>query len=135
MELAIQQTAEHLEELSPISIEETREILVRFYRNAVRRRRYAGRRLEYVGTATEVEDLVPTSGLPFPPVEAQVDLGTILSDTPPDLRSAMLLRYGARSRWNEVAHELSKSKEAIRKSCQREMKRIRKRLGIRHPAE
>jgi hypothetical protein len=58
MELAIQQTAEHLEELPPISIEETRAILVRFYRNAVRRRRYAGNKLDYVGTATEVEDLV-----------------------------------------------------------------------------
>jgi hypothetical protein len=98
MELAIQQTAEHLEELPPISIEETCAILVRFYRNAVRRRQYAGNKLDYVGTATEVEDLVPTSDLPFSPVEAKVDLGTILSETPPELRSAMLLRYGARSR-------------------------------------
>ncbi|HTF66132.1 MAG TPA: hypothetical protein VK638_25940 [Edaphobacter sp.] len=90
MELAIQQTAEHLEELAPISIEETREILVRFYRNAVRRRRYAGNKLEYVGTATELEDVATSPDPPLSPVEAQVDLSTILSDTPLELRSAML---------------------------------------------
>jgi DNA-directed RNA polymerase specialized sigma24 family protein len=135
MELAIQQTAEHLAELSPIGVDETRAILVRFYRNAVRRRQYAGGRLNFRGTATDVEFLSPPDDFPFSPVEAGLDLDRILRDTPLELRRAMLMRYGARSRWDEVAKEMSKSKEAIRKSCQREMNRIRRKLGILERAE
>jgi len=42
----------------------------------------------------------------------------------------MLLRYGSRSQWGEVAAILSKSKEATRKLCERELKKIRKKLRI-----
>jgi hypothetical protein len=135
MERAIQQTVEYLEELSPITIEETRVILGRFYQNAVSRKRYDDKKLDYVGTATEVELLAPRPGRLGFPVEAKADLAKILRDTPPELRSAMLMRYGGRSRWDEIAQGMSKSKEAVRKSCQREMKRIRERLGVRHRAE
>jgi DNA-directed RNA polymerase specialized sigma24 family protein len=135
MERAIQQTVEYLEEISPISTEETRVILGRFYQNAVSRKRYDDRKLDYVGTATEVEVLAPSAGRLVSPIEAKADLAKILRDTSPELRSAMLMRYGVRSRWDEIAQETSKSKEAIRKSCQREMKRIRKRLGVRDRTE
>jgi hypothetical protein len=135
MERAIQQTVEYLEELPPITIEETRAILGRFYQNALSRKRYDDKKLDYVGTATEVEVLAPSTDRLVSPIEAKADLAKILRDTPPELRSAMLMRYGVRSRWDEIAQEMSKSKEAIRKSCQREMTRIRKRLGVRRGAE
>lgn len=140
MERAIQQTVEYLEELSPITIEETRVILGRFYQNAVRRKRYDDKKLLYVGTTAEIESLVSSSGsqassYQVSSVEAKADLAKILRETSPELRSAMLMRYGVRSRWDEVGAALSKSKGAIRKSCERELKRIRKRLGARRRAE
>lgn len=134
MELAIQQTAEYLADLSPIGIEEVRAILVRFYRNAVRRRQYADKRLNFRGTSADIEVLAESRSHASPAIEAKVDLATLLRDTPDDLRQAMLLRYGARGRWNEVAEEMSKSEEAVRKSCQRELIRIRNRLGLKERA-
>jgi DNA-directed RNA polymerase specialized sigma24 family protein len=135
MELAIQQTAEYLAELSPIDSEEARPILARFYRNEVRRRWRADSRLNFRGTATDVEVVAPSDDLGFSVVEAEHDLDIMLRETPAELRRAMLMRYGARSRWSEVAQEMAKSKDAIRKSCQRELNRIRKRLGLRERAE
>jgi DNA-directed RNA polymerase specialized sigma24 family protein len=134
MEHAIQQTAEHLADLSPIGSDEARAILGRFYRNEVRRRQRSGSRLSFWGSTAEIDHLSPSADLGFPVVEAELDLDTVLRDTPLELRRAMLMRYGARSRWSEVAEEMTKSKEAIRKSCQRELTRIRKRLGIRERA-
>jgi DNA-directed RNA polymerase specialized sigma24 family protein len=135
MEKAIQQTAEHLAELSPIGIEEARPILARFYRNEVRRRQRSVSRISFWGSTAEIEFLAPSSDVAFPAIEAELDLDTILRDTPLELRRAMLMRYGARGRWSEVAEEMAKSKEAIRKSCQRELNRIRKKLGIRERAK
>lgn len=130
MELAIQQTAKHLADLSPTGIEEVRAILVRFYRNAVRRRQYADKKLNFRGTSADIELLAESRKHVSAAVEAKLDLATLLRDTPDDLRQAMLLRYGARGRWNEVAEEMSKSEEAVRKSCQRELVRIRTSLGL-----
>lgn len=130
MEQAVQQTMEYLEEFSPIGIEETRVILIRFYRNAVRRRQYAGEKLAYCGSAKDMEGLTPVHDLPFSPLEAKLDLDLLLRETPVELRQAMLLRYGARNRWKEIGWELSKSREAVRKGCQRELKRLRRRLGV-----
>jgi len=130
MELAIQQTADHLRDSPTTSIKQTRALLMRFYRNAVRRRRYSWKRLEYRGTATEVEGLIVPINPRHPHADAGLDLDSILRDTSPEIRRAMLLRYGAQSRWREVAQELSKSEPAIRKSCQRELERIRRRMGL-----
>jgi DNA-directed RNA polymerase specialized sigma24 family protein len=130
MELAIQQTADHLQDSPKMSIEQTRALLMRFYRNAVRRRRYSSKRLDYRGTASEVEALIVPINSRHPDADARLDLESILRDTRPEIRRAMLLRYGAQSRWSEVAQELSKSEQAIRKSCQRELERIRRRMGI-----
>ena len=130
MELAIQQTAEYLAGLSPIGVEETRLILMRFYRNEVRRRQRAGRRLTYRGSAMDVERLSPSVDCSFARIEADLDLEAVLNDAPADLRCAMLLRYGSRSQWGEVAEILLKSKEATRKLCERELKKIRKKLEL-----
>ena len=134
MELAIQQTAKHLADLSPTGIEEVRAILLRFYRNAVRRRQYADKRLNFRGTSADLEVLAESRHQAPPAIEAKLDLATLLSDTPDDLRRAMLLRYGARGQWNEVAEEMSKSEEAVRKSCQRELIRIRNRFEAKERA-
>ena len=134
MELAIQQTAEYLADLSPTGIEGVRPILVRYYLNAVRRRQYADKRLNFRGTSADLEALAESRGHASPAIEARLDLAMLLRDTPDDLRRAMLLRYGARARWNEVAEEMSKSEEAVRKSCQRELIRIRNRLGLNERA-
>lgn len=134
MERAIQQTAEHLADSSPIDIEEVRAILFRFYRNAMRRRQYADKRLNFRGTSTDLEVLAESRDHASPAIEAKLDLATLLRDTPDDLRRAMLLRYGVRNRWNEVAEEMSKSEEAVRKSCQRELIRIRNRLESKERA-
>lgn len=130
MELAIRRTAEYLSDLSPIEVEETRAILARFYRNEVRRRQRANGRLSFLGTSTDVEYLSPSNDSAFGFLEAELDLESILRDTPADIRRAMLLRYGARSQWSEVAEIMSKSSEAARKLCERRLRLIRKRLGL-----
>jgi hypothetical protein len=109
---------------------EVRAILARAYHNEVRRRRRAGNKFSFRGTATEVEILSPFTDLSFTAVEAELDLDKMLRETPADLRAGMLLRYGARRRWSEVAQEVAQPKEAVRKRCEREMERIRKRLGF-----
>lgn len=130
MEAAIQQTTEYLADLDPISVEETRAILARHYRNEVRRQRRAMERLTCRGMSVDLEYLSPTSDTSFACVEAEVDLEKILKDTPADVRSAMLLRYGSRGQWSEVAQIMAKSEGAARKLCERRLKRIRKILGL-----
>jgi DNA-directed RNA polymerase specialized sigma24 family protein len=130
MEQAILETAEHLADLNPIGIDETRAILTRFYRSEVRRRQRADSRFSFRGTSTDIEFLAPSTDKSFAVLEAELDLEKILRDTPTDLRRAMLLRYGARSQWKDVATVMAKSPEAARKICGRELKHIRKRLGL-----
>jgi DNA-directed RNA polymerase specialized sigma24 family protein len=130
MELAIQQTAEYLADLNPIGIEETRAILTRFYRNEVRRRQRSNSRLNFRGTSADVEYLSPSIDYSFSAIEAELDLERVLGETSADLRRAMLLRYGSRSCWRDVALVMAKSTEAARKICGRELKHIRKRLGL-----
>jgi DNA-directed RNA polymerase specialized sigma24 family protein len=135
MELAIQQTAEYLADRTPVGVDETRTILSRFYRNAVRRRKRADQRLLFRGAARDIEFLTPPTQSFESSVEAEIDLGTILDETTPDLQLAMLMRYGARSSWKDVAKETAKSIDAIRMGCRREVSRIRKKFGLRDRAK
>jgi len=130
MESAIRQTAEYLAGLSPINAEETRLILARFYRNEVRRRQRVGRRLIYRGSSTDIDSLSASVDHSFASVEAELDLESLLRDAPEELRRAMILRYGSRRQWREIAQILSKSEEATRKLCERELKKIRRKLGL-----
>jgi DNA-directed RNA polymerase specialized sigma24 family protein len=130
MELAIQQTVESLADMSPVGIEETQTILARLYRNELRRRLRSVSRLSYRGSSAELEYLKPSEETTSSAVEAEIDLERLLRETPLETRIAMLLRYGARSRWKDVAQDLAKSTEATRKACEREMERIRKALGL-----
>src|SRR5580704_12830097 len=81
MELAVLQTGEHLADLSPISVEEAREILARFYRNAVRRRQRANSKFSFRGTASELEVLASSRDAAVPALEAELDLESILRET------------------------------------------------------
>ena len=130
MEGAIQQAKEQLADLSPVGVEEARAILGRLYRNGVRRERRARAKISLSGVGNDVECLLPPSAPLADAINAQHDLATILRDTPDDVKRALLMRYGTRSRWEEVAEEMQKSKDSIRIKCQRELNRIRKRLGV-----
>jgi DNA-directed RNA polymerase specialized sigma24 family protein len=133
MELAIEQTAEHLAGLSPIDADEASEILLHFYRNAVRRRKRSESQIQFLGTSVDI-DVLSASTISFENfVEAEIDLDTILGDTPPEIRLAMLMRLGARRSWKGIAKATSKSVDAIRMSCRRELTRIRRKVGIRDP--
>jgi DNA-directed RNA polymerase specialized sigma24 family protein len=131
MEQAIEETKEYLETMSSADVDQARQVLSRYYLNAVRRWSRSQSRFVFRGSATDIEVLSLPTEPAVTSVEAKVDLNILLEDTPPDLRRAMLLRYGARSSWEDVAQEMAKSKDAIRMRCQRELNRIRKKLGIR----
>lgn len=133
MELAIQQTAEYLAGLPPVDADEASGILLHLYRNAVRRKKRSESQLQFLGTGGDIE-ILSRSTISFEsPVEAEIDIDTILDDTPPDVRMAMLMRFGARWSWKEIAKATSKSADAIRMSCRRELTRVRRKVGIREP--
>jgi hypothetical protein len=70
MELAVLQTGEHLADRSPIGVDEAREILARFYRNAVRRRQRANNKFSFRGTASELEFLASSRDTAVPALGA-----------------------------------------------------------------
>ena len=129
MERAIDRTVNHLAHGGPIGVEDTREVLGHFYSLEVRRRRDASKRLSYSGPALEsTPDIAAAND--FTHVEAELDLEVMLRDTRPELRIALLMRYGSCARWSEVADRMCMTEDAVRKSCRRELKRIRQKLGI-----
>jgi len=128
MELAIERTVAHLAKCSQFSDQDAQAALARFYRREVRRRQVARRRLLFNNTA--IESLPSPVAEPLAAVDARLDLEKILAETPPDLRTALLMRYGSCESWSEVAAKMAISKDAIRKSCNRQLDYIRQRLGI-----
>jgi len=130
MELAIERTAKQLASDVDINVDQTRVVLMRFYRNEVRRRRRASRKILYRGSGMDMERISSCGHHSHACIEAALDLEALLNDAPEELRRAMLLRYGSRSQWHEVAMVLSKSTEATRKLCERELKKIRRKLQI-----
>lgn len=135
MEQAIRQTTEHLETMDPVGVDQARELLAKHFRNAVRRKSRAERKFSFRGSATDIELLSEPIAPLARAVEAELDLKSLLRNTPPDIRRAMLMRYGARSRWEDIGRDLARSKDAIRMSCQRELNRIRKKMGIGEDVE
>ena len=130
MESAIAQTHEYLADQFQVTVDEARKVLNLHYRNGVRRHKRVNSRLVLRGTGTDLESLVPCPVSCADTVEARLDVDTILRDTSTEMRHALLARYGARSRWDEVAGELSKSKDSIRMASKRELDRLRSKLGI-----
>jgi DNA-directed RNA polymerase specialized sigma24 family protein len=130
MEAAISQTHESLAERLQATVEEARKILSLHYRNGVRRQRRSIARLVLHGTGNDLEGIVSSQISSTDTVEARLDIDTILRNTPGDLRHALLARYGARTHWDEVAHELNKSSDSIRMASKRELARLRAAVGM-----
>jgi DNA-directed RNA polymerase specialized sigma24 family protein len=131
MEVAIERTWEQLADLPPVTVDEARRHLRRHYKNAVRREKRSTSRLSFLGLSSDLEVLATPADSQENDIGARLDLDSILRDTPPDLRHALLTRYGARAQWNEVSENSSRSKDSIRVACQRELDRLRGRLGIK----
>ncbi len=128
MERAIEQTQEFFAGKTPAEITEVRKALNRYYQNGLRRALRQASKLSLRGAAGDLEALLPLASATLRPVEAELDLKALLGDTPVELRHALLMRYGARSRWDEVANEVSQSTNGIRMRCQRELRRLRSKL-------
>ncbi|HTF64275.1 MAG TPA: hypothetical protein VK638_16450 [Edaphobacter sp.] len=131
MEFAIEQTHEHLAARPPVTVEEARKVVRTCYWNAVRRQKRATSRLILHGDGADLESLVASADSTTNPVDARLDVDTILRDTPDDIRRALLARYGVREQWDDVAKNLNRSKDAIRMASRRELNRLRRQLGIR----
>jgi hypothetical protein len=132
MEVAIDRTVNHLVghlplEVEEVSLDETSVVFSRFYRQEIRRRRAARTKLSFRGTASDLPS--PTSTDSLNAIEDKLDLDALLRETKPELRVALLRRYGSNEQWSEVAANTGTTKEAIRKSCQRELNSIRRRYG------
>lgn len=128
MEYAIQCAKEELAENLPADVELVRRVLRRHFNNAVRREKRASLRLAAVGVGADIDPYLQPFEVNSDAIAASHDLALLLSDTPPDLQLALLMRYGARSRWEEIASAMNKPKHSIRMKCQRELERIRKKL-------
>jgi len=130
MEQAIEETKEHLKVMTAVEIDEARRMLSHSYGNAVRRYQRSERKFVFRGTTTDIEICSRPTSPAVSPIEAELDLSSVLGQTDPETRRALLLRYGSQNTWEDVAQQMGKSPDAIRMSCQRELRRIRKRLGI-----
>jgi DNA-directed RNA polymerase specialized sigma24 family protein len=130
MEFAIAQAQELLADQSEVSIDDVRQILTRCYRNAVRRAYRQQAKLSLWGTSENLDRVRDPIASSTSQVDARLDLEVILRDTPEDIRRALLLRYGARSSWEEIASETSNTKDGIRMRCKRELARIAEQFGI-----
>ena len=128
MECAIRRTVDYLAEHPEKQNGDARAVLSRFCRLEIRRRRIKRRRSVQIDDATASEAAAPAA--PFAAVEAALDIEKMLADAPPKVRAALMMRYGGAETWSEVAQKTATSPEAIRKSCQRYLDRLRRRLGI-----
>lgn len=128
MECAIRRTVAYLAEHPERQNEDVRAVLSRFCRLEIRRHRIKRRRSMQIDDAAAAETAAP--GAPFAAVEAALDLEKMLADAPPKVRAALMMRYGGAESWSEVAEKSATTAEAIRKSCQRYLDGLRRRLGI-----
>jgi DNA-directed RNA polymerase specialized sigma24 family protein len=130
METAIQQTQEFFADERPTEIEDVRRTLRRFYWNALRRERRKSSKLSLWGLSNNLEVLLPPDTATAERITARIDVNTVLQETPPQLRHALLTRYGARAHWQDVANEVAKSVDAIRMQCARELRHLRAKLNV-----
>jgi DNA-directed RNA polymerase specialized sigma24 family protein len=130
METAICQTHETLAAGHDATVDEARKILSVHFRNGVRRQKRRASKLILQGTGADLDGIIAPGKSSANPVDARLDVDTILRDTPRDVRHALLARYGSRSRWDEVANELHRSTDSIRMASSRELARLRAAMGI-----
>jgi RNA polymerase sigma factor (sigma-70 family) len=128
MERAIEQAVAYLADHPPENHEDVSAILSRYCRQEVGRRHKERAQFVLIDFSAGIE--TSSSHSPFSAAEAAIDAEIILRDAPPDVRKAMLMRYGNSESWSDVAATMATSANAIRKRCKRGLDRIREKLGI-----
>lgn len=129
MEEAIERAVAYLSDHPPKNQDEVSQVLSRLCKEAVGRRRKRNSHLVFIEFSGSAEP--SSSDTPFSGADAAIDADKILRTAPPDVREAVMLRYGSSESWKEVAAHTASSPEAIRKKCNRFLDRIRRRLGIK----
>jgi DNA-directed RNA polymerase specialized sigma24 family protein len=128
MEGAIKQAVAYLADHPPEGQEEVSGVLSRFCRQEVRRRRKERMQVVFIDFSDVPE--ASSSNSKISAAEAAIDAERILADAPPNVREAMMMRYGSSESWSDVAARTLSSPEAIRKKCKRYLDHIRQKLGI-----
>ncbi len=128
MEWAIERAVAYLSDHPPKNQDEVSQILSRLLKEEVARRRKRNSHLVFIEFSGSSEP--SSSDTPFSAANAAIDAERILQTAPPDVREAVMLRYGSSESWREVAARTASSPEAIRKKCNRFLDRIRRKLGI-----
>ncbi|MCU1323517.1 MAG: hypothetical protein JWM43_3166 [Acidobacteriaceae bacterium] len=124
MECAIAQAQKIILDQREASIVDVRRVLMRCYKNAVRRARRRQARMILWGSSGNLEGISAPVSSDTRQVEAKLDVSKLLRDTPEDVKHALLLRYGVRYGWEEIADETRSTKDGIRMRCKRELKRL-----------
>ncbi len=124
MEYAIAQAQKILVDQGEASIGDVRRVLMRCYKNAVRTARRRQARISLWGSSGNLDRISAPVSSDTGQVEARLDVAKLLRDTPENVRHALLLRYGARYSWEEIAGETRGTKDGIRMRCKRELKRL-----------
>ena len=128
MEDAIARAVAYLADHPPENQEYVSEVLSKFCREEVGRRREQKSRLVFIDFSAASQ---PSSSYsPFSAADAAIDTEKILRDAPPEVREAMMLRYGSSESWSEVAAVTGSSPAAMRVRCKRFLDRIRRKLLI-----
>lgn len=128
MEGAIEQTVAYLVDNPPEDDEDVNEVLSRFCRQEVGRRRKERRKLVSIDFSVASE-ASPTYS-PVTAADSAIDAEKILADASPEVREAMMMRYGSSESWSDVAARTATTPAAIRMRCKRYLDCIRRRLGI-----
>jgi DNA-directed RNA polymerase specialized sigma24 family protein len=100
----------------------------RFSRQEVGRRRKERKRLVFIDFSAISESSRSHSEISA--AEAVIDTERVLADAPPEVRQAMMMRYGGSESGADVAARTATSANAIRKKCKRSLNRIRQQLRI-----
>lgn len=128
MEKAIERAVAYLSDHPPKSQGEVSDTLSRLLKEEVGRRRKRNSHLVFIEFSGSSEP--SSSDTPFSAADAAIDAEKILRAASPDVREAVMMRYGSSESWREVAAHTASSPEAIRKKCNRFLDRIRRKLGI-----
>ena len=127
MDDAIAHAVAYLADHPPKDQDDVNAVLSKFCRREVGRRRKRQSRLVFIDLSAAQ---LSSSDTPFSSTDAAVEAERILRDAPPEVRQAMMLRYGSSESWSEVAAVTGGRPAAIRMRCKRFLDRIRRRIGI-----
>jgi len=125
MDVAVERTAIYVTERGIADQEWIGRILLQFYRREVRRLRSRQNKMRYVG---HLEDIAAYKVFTIDPAETlhnRIDAATLLEKADPKVRGAMVLHYAHSNTWDEVARQMGTGRESLKKSCQRELAKVR----------